>query len=95
MNQSKILDELFEVILKRKTEMPKGSYTAKLFQNGQEMIVKKLKEEAGEVVKAARQETNQRLIEESSDLIYHLLVLFACKDIELDSIYKELNNRRK
>lgn len=95
MADARILDELFNVLLERKKELPEGSYTASLFQEGQEKILAKIEEEAGEVLQAARQETEERLIEESSDLIYHLLVLLASRNIELITVFEELEKRRQ
>ena len=71
-----VLDELFAVILDRKASPTPGSYTAKLLADGDE-VLKKVGEEAIEVVLAGKGQSDQRLVEESADLLYHLLVLLA------------------
>lgn len=90
-----ILIDLFKVIKSRKKSDPKKSYTAFLFKKGLNKINNKIGEESREVIKAAKKETKQRLIEESSDLLYHLFVLLALKEIELKDIAEELSKRRK
>ena len=86
--------ELAAVIAERKKKMPAGSYTASLFKAGIGKITAKVKEEAFEVVKAAKKETEKRLTEETVDLVYHLLVLLAEKNISLSEIGKEIRKRR-
>jgi len=85
--------ELFEVIENRKKLMPEGSYTASLFKEGLNKICAKIGEESGEVIKAATKETKQRLVSESVDLIYHLFVLLAQKNIDLLRINKKIRKR--
>ncbi len=87
--------ELFETILDRKIKMPKGSYTTSLFKEGVFKICSKVAEESGEVIKAATKESRKRLIEESADLLYHLFVLLAEKNIKLNKVYSEINKRKK
>ncbi len=89
------LEDLEEVIKKRKKEMPKDSYTATLFKAGLERICEKVAEESTEVIKAARKETRKRLSEESSDLIYHLLVLLVKKGVNWREVKAEMKSRRK
>ncbi len=89
-----VLDELFAVIEDRKDNPSPGSYTAKLLAGGDE-ILKKVGEEAMEVVLAGKGQSGQRLIEESADLVYHLLVLLASRDLTLDEVRDELARRRK
>ena len=88
------LNKLSELIKDRKSKMPEKSYTASLFDKGLDEIIKKVGEESVEVIVAAKSETRKRLIEESGDLLYHLLVLLAQKDIELDEVIKELVRRK-
>lgn len=90
-----LFEELYEVILSRKKSLPKGSYTASLFQKGLNKICAKVKEESGEVIRAAKKESKKRLIEESVDLIYHLLVLLASKKIAFSKFLLEMRKRRK
>lgn len=89
------LGELENIILQRKIMMPKNSYTSSLFREGTDKITDKILEESAEVVQAAQKETDQRLIEESADLIYHLLVLLISKNIMLKNVISELKSRIK
>lgn len=89
-----IIRELFRVIKERKQNRPANSYTTTLFNAGLKKINAKIKEESAEVVKAANHETKKRLIEESVDLIYHLFVLLAYKNIKLTEVEKEMKKRR-
>ena len=89
-----VLDELFAVILDRKVNPTPGSYTAKLLSGGDE-VLKKVGEEAVEVILAGKGQSDERLIEESADLLYHLFVLLASRDLTLDDVRAELGHRRK
>ncbi len=89
-----VLDELFDVILDRKANPTPGSYTAKLLDGGDE-VLKKVGEEAMEVLLAGKGQSDQRLVEESADLLYHLLVLLASRDLTLDDVRRELAKRRR
>ena len=89
------LTQLFKLIKERKMKMPENSYTSSLFSDGLDKIIAKIEEEAGEVVRAAKSEGKQRLVEESCDLFYHLFVLLNNEDITIADIKKELNNRHK
>jgi phosphoribosyl-ATP pyrophosphohydrolase/phosphoribosyl-AMP cyclohydrolase len=91
---SDVLDELFAVILDRKGNPTPGSYTAKLLSGGDE-VLKKVGEEAVEVILAGKGQSDERLIEESADLLYHLFVLLASRDLTLDDVRAELGHRRK
>lgn len=90
-----ILGELAEVIQQRKRDLPEGSYTTYLFQKGLDKILKKVGEEASEVIIAAKNRNRDEVVYEVSDLIYHLLVLLSEQDIELKAIADELAGRRK
>ncbi len=94
MNKVDILDELFAVILERKANPTPGSYTATLLAGGDE-VLKKVGEEAMEVMLAGKGQGDQRVVEESADLVYHLLVLLASRDLTLDDVREELSRRRK
>ncbi len=89
------LGELSRLIEERKALMPTDSYTIEFFTKGLEKIIAKVEEESAEVVQAARIETKQRLAEESGDLIYHLLVLLAEKDVAFDKVLDALKQRNK
>ncbi|EED2262478.1 phosphoribosyl-ATP diphosphatase [Listeria monocytogenes] len=87
-----MLNDLYEEIKLRKTQPKEGSYTNYLFDKGLDKILKKVGEEATEVVIAAKN-NEQELIAEVSDLTYHLLVLLAEQNIPLSKIQAELQNR--
>jgi phosphoribosyl-ATP pyrophosphohydrolase/phosphoribosyl-AMP cyclohydrolase len=84
---------LAETIAQRKIEAPPGSYTAKLFAGGVDRIGKKIGEEATEVVIAAKNADRGELIWESTDLLYHLLVILAERGVTLDEIGDEVARR--
>jgi phosphoribosyl-ATP pyrophosphohydrolase len=88
-------NELYEIIADRKNHPQPGSYTCSLFDAGMEEISKKVGEEAIEVILAANQQSDQRTIEEISDLMYHLLVLMVARGIPLDAVHQELHNRHQ
>lgn len=90
-----VLDELYELLVQRRAEMPEGSYTAMLLAEGKGKICGKISEEAGEVVAAALGEGRDRIVYETGDLLYHLLVLLVNEGIGLDEIATELAGRRK
>jgi len=88
-----MLNQLFDIIKSRKTEMPAGSYTAQLFSAGEDEILKKIGEETVEVLLAAKGQGDQRLVEEIADLFYHTLVLLAARDLSLVDVEVELERR--
>ncbi|HOG74117.1 MAG TPA: bifunctional phosphoribosyl-AMP cyclohydrolase/phosphoribosyl-ATP diphosphatase HisIE [Methanofastidiosum sp.] len=88
-----VLDELYKTIEKRKKELPKESYTAKLISD-KDLLLKKIEEEANEAIDSCL-EDKERTVEEASDLIYHLFVLLVERDIKLESLLEELKKRRK
>jgi phosphoribosyl-ATP pyrophosphohydrolase len=88
-----MIDELFAIIEDRKARMPAGSYTAQLLSAGDGLILKKVGEEAIEVILAATREGDQRLLEEAADLIYHLLVLLADHGLQFEDVQAELRRR--
>jgi phosphoribosyl-ATP pyrophosphohydrolase len=89
------LDELYQTILDRKAHPKPGSYTNSLFEEGEDEIVKKVGEEAVEVILAAKGQGRQRLVEEVADLVYHVLVLLAARDIAPREVAAELERRRR
>jgi phosphoribosyl-ATP pyrophosphohydrolase len=90
-----MINELYTTILSRKTADPASSYTARLFAAGEDEIVKKVGEEAIEVILAAKGQGNARLIEETADLTYHVLVLLAARGLSPSDIEAELARRKK
>ncbi len=91
--QQNLLDELYQVILSRKGTSPDSSYTASLFDKGIDRILKKVGEEATEVVIAGKGGSDQELTCESADLLYHLLVLLAARNIPVELVWSELARR--
>lgn len=87
-----MLETLYNEIEERKKSPQEGSYTTYLFDKGLDKILKKVGEEATEVVIAAKNDKDE-LISETSDLLYHLLVLLVEKDITLEEINQELASR--
>lgn len=90
-----VLDQLYEVIQSRERERPAQSYTTYLFDEGLDKILKKLGEESAETIIAAKNDDQERLVSETSDLMYHLLVLLVARGVSLEEIAKELGKRRK
>lgn len=82
------------VIDERARTMPEGSYTARLLGKGLDAALKKLGEEATEVVLAAKGETQERLAEESADLLFHLLVALHQRDVPFARVAEVLRRRR-
>ncbi|MBH67227.1 MAG: phosphoribosyl-ATP diphosphatase [Rhodospirillaceae bacterium] len=91
---AKELNQLYELINERRNANVETSYTAKLFAAGTPFIARKVGEEAVETVVSALGNSKQNLISESADLLYHLLVLWADADIDPQSVWKELKDRR-
>jgi len=87
------MDQLWATILARKAEMPEDSYTAFLFRAGENEILKKIGEESVEIIIAAKGETDDRILYESADLIYHLLVLLAERGLSWEQVEAELARR--
>lgn len=90
-----MLPELFAIIEDRKQHPLPGSYTTSLFNEGEDEILKKVGEEAMEVILAAKGQTNARLVEELADLYYHSLVLLAYRGLTLDDVEAELRRRHQ
>ncbi len=88
-----VLARLFAVIESRKGTGPEDSYTAKLFADGREVIVRKLGEEATETILAGATGDKPNIVHESADLLYHLLVLWADCGIAPEDVWAELTRR--
>lgn len=94
MNQQQhILDAVYQVILDRKAHPDENSYTASLMQKGIDKILKKLGEEATEVVIAGKGGVREEIIYEVADLFFHTLVLLGHQDIPLEEVNAELRRR--
>ena len=87
------LKALQDFIDKRHEEMPEGSYTTSLFESGINKIAQKVGEEAVETVIEATNGTDERLIYEGADLIYHMIVLLASKGYRIEDLARELQER--
>lgn len=87
------LNELFDLIKERKKVLPEKSYTAKLFMEGENRIIQKVGEEAIETVIAAKNKDKNEIINETSDLIYHLFVMLADQGIDFADIVDNLKSR--
>ncbi len=90
---SEVLERLYAVIESRKGADEASSYTAKLFAGGAAEISRKVGEEAVETITAALSEGDDKVVAESADLLYHLLVLWADKGIKPADIWAELARR--
>lgn len=89
------LKDLQDFIDKRHQEMPEGSYTTSLFQSGINKIAQKVGEEAVETIIEACNGTDERLIYEGSDLLYHLIVLLTSKGYRIEDLANELRERHQ
>ncbi len=89
------LNKLFDLIKDRRMTMPENSYTSELFRSGSDRIIQKVGEESVETVIAAKNRDKKEIINETSDLIYHLFVMLADQGIELSDIVKNLQKRSK
>lgn len=87
------LSELQDFIEKRHEEMPEGSYTTSLFKDGVNRMSQKVGEEALELVIEACNGTNERMIYEGSDMLYHLIVLLTSKGLRIEQLAEELMER--
>ena len=86
-------DGLMELLAGRKKEMPEGSYTSYLFEKGLDKILKKVGEEATEVIIAGKAEDRRETVYEIADLAYHVMVLMTEAGITLDDVRAELASR--
>ena len=89
------LTELQDFINKRHEEMPEGSYTTSLFKDGVNRMAQKVGEEALEACIEACNGTNERLLYEASDMLYHLIVLLTSKGLRIEQVVEELAERHK
>ena len=89
-----MLEELARVVAQRAAAAPEESYTARLLSKGPDQVLKKIGEEATEVVLAGRGQTDARLAEETADLLYHLIVALHQRRLPLARVMDELRRRR-
>lgn len=90
---SDTLAQLWATIEQRRAQRPAGSYTVRLLEAGENEILKKIGEEAVEVIIAAKGEGDDRVLYEMADLIYHAMVLLAARDLSWSAVEAELGRR--
>ena len=93
MSEKNTLETLEKVIRKRKGSDPKKSYVAKMMDRGTKKIAQKVVEEAGELAIAAVAEGRKEVVEESADLLFHMMVLLAKSDIAFSEVTETLASR--
>jgi phosphoribosyl-ATP pyrophosphohydrolase/phosphoribosyl-AMP cyclohydrolase len=91
--QGGILDSVLRIIAARKACPQSGSYTSKLFEGGHDKILKKVAEEAGEVLIAAKGGKRAEIVYEVADLLFHTLMVLGYHDVSLHEVYQELGLR--
>ena len=91
-NQDNIFERLSKILRSRKETSEDNSYTSQLYKEGIEKIIAKIKEESEELIKASTSD-KEAIIHEAADLIFHVMVLLAYKDIDPSDILKELERR--
>ena len=92
-NNIQFLDYLFKLVKQRKIDLPENSYTTSLFNRGSDRIIQKVGEEAIETVIAAKNKDKEEIINEASDLLFHMFVMFADQGIEFSEIISNLQKR--
>ena len=94
-NASGFLQQLERGIAERRSAAPDGSYTASLLASGRQRIAQKVGEEGVELALAGVGDDQARVVAETADLLYHVLVLLAARDISLDEVLQELERRHR
>ena len=88
-----ILERICQTILERKANPQPDSYVSKLLQGGADRILKKVAEEAGEVIIAAKNKKREEIVYETADLLFHTLLVLGYHDVALGDVYRELGSR--
>src|SRR5437773_9979613 len=94
-NLGEVLNSLYALVESRRRERPEGAYTTYLFDQGLDKILKKVGEESAETIIAAKNDSRSALAKESSDLLYHLVVLLVERGLSLEDVRDELVRREK
>jgi phosphoribosyl-ATP pyrophosphohydrolase/phosphoribosyl-AMP cyclohydrolase len=94
-NLAGVVASLYSLVESRKRERPAGSYTSYLFDQGLDKILKKVGEESAETIIAAKNDDREALVKETSDLLYHLVVLLVERGLSLEEVGEELLRRKK
>lgn len=90
-----MIGTLFQTIVDRQANPRPGSYTNSLFKAGEDEIIKKIGEEAVEIILAVKGQGRQRIVEETADLVYHLLVMLADCGLTWEDVCAELARRHQ
>jgi len=93
MSTHDMLHRLSETLISRRHADPSTSYTAQLFANGPDSILKKIGEECAELIMAAKDGKRLNIVWESTDVIYHVMVLLAFYGLSIEDIVKEMRRR--
>ena len=93
MSTHDILHRLSETLASRRHADPETSYTAKLFANGPDSILKKIGEESAELIMAAKDGKRLNIVWESTDLIFHVLVLLSFYGLSIEDVSQEMRRR--
>lgn len=88
-----VLQRLSETLLARRNADPTTSYTAKLMANGPDAILKKIGEECAELIMAAKDGKKLNIVWESTDVIYHVMVLLAFNGLTIEDVFQEMRRR--
>jgi len=92
---AKIVERIFEVITDRVKNPRKGSYVSQLTAKGEDAVLQKIGEETVELILATKDNRPEEMVHEATDILFHVLVLFAQKGFELRGIFEELENRHQ
>ncbi|WP_455277756.1 bifunctional phosphoribosyl-AMP cyclohydrolase/phosphoribosyl-ATP diphosphatase HisIE [[Eubacterium] cellulosolvens] len=92
---ARMLEKVFEIINERRDGKYDGSYVASMLKKGENAIIEKIEEEKEELIFSIKKESKSRIVSETTDLIFHLLILLSSKKIELKDIFEELDERHK
>ncbi|MBN1159402.1 MAG: phosphoribosyl-ATP diphosphatase [Bacteroidales bacterium] len=93
--QLDFLARLQDVIEQRRKDLPEHSYTAELFRKGISRIARKIGEEAVELIIEAGEENTELLLNETADLLYHIMVLLAAKGVRIEDVVRKLQERHR
>ena len=93
MSTHDILHRLSETLASRRNADPEKSYTAKLFAGGPDSILKKIGEESAELIMAAKDGKRLNIVRESTDVIYHVLVLLVFYGLSIEDVSQEMRRR--
>ena len=88
-----VIDRLYDVIVNRRKHPNAQSYVSSLMQGGQDRILKKISEEAGEVILGSKNHDRKEIIAETTDLLFHVLVVLGYHEISPQELYHELAKR--